>query len=80
MVSSSIAWPSVIVKRGPSVVVGRKFVKAEWSNMFGELLVYGSGLDCVCMYFPLATVRVFVHYICLISLHDYERQPASKVG
>ena len=38
MASSSVAWPSVIVKGGPSVVGGRKVAKAEWSDRFGELL------------------------------------------
>ena len=37
-ISSSVAWPSVIVKRGPSLVGGRKVAKAEWSDTFGELL------------------------------------------
>ena len=58
---------------------GRKIAKAEWSNTFGELLVYCSELDCVCMYFPLAIVRIFVYYICLILLHNYKHQPASKM-
>ena len=82
MVSSSVAWPSVIIKRGPSVVGERKVVKAEWSDTFGELLVYCSGLDCVCMYFPLAIACIFVYYIhaCLILLHDYKCQSVSRVG
>ena len=47
MASSSVAWPSVIIKTVPFVVGGRKVIKAEWSDMFGKLLVYCSGLDCV---------------------------------
>ena len=59
MASSSVVWPNVIVKTGPFVVGGRKVVKAEWSDTCGELLVHCSGLDCVCMYFPLAILCVF---------------------
>ena len=44
-----------------------------WSDSYGELLVYCSGLDCMCMYFPLAIVRIFVYYVCSILSHDYER-------
>ena len=32
------------------------------------------------MDYPLAIVCIFVYYIRLILLHDYERQLASKVG
>ena len=67
MASSSVVWPSVIVNRGPFVVGGRKVVKAEWSDTFGELLVYCSGLDCVCMYFPLAII------LCVFSCIIYVR-------
>ena len=42
MASSSVAWPSVIIKRGPFLVGGKKVTNAEWTDTFGELL---SGLE-----------------------------------
>ena len=47
---------------------------------FGELLVYCSGLDCACMYFPLAIVRIFVYYIICSILLPQLRAPASLEG
>ena len=35
---SDLAWPSVRVKRGCTVVKGRSVVKCEWSNNLGTLL------------------------------------------
>ena len=41
MTSSSVTWPSVIGKRGPSLVGGRKVAKVKWSDTFGELVLSG---------------------------------------
>ena len=38
MASSSVTWPSLVVKRGPFVVGGRKIVKVEWSKHLASYL------------------------------------------
>ena len=37
VMAASIAWLSVIVKRGATVVVPSKIVKCNWEDTFGEL-------------------------------------------
>ena len=38
MAVSAFAWPSVVVKRGVTVVGVRSIVKAGWEENFGQLL------------------------------------------
>ena len=37
--ASTYCWPSVLIKRGASLVVARKIVKAEYGWTFGYLLL-----------------------------------------
>ena len=70
MASSSAAWLSVTVKRGPFMGwkeegrqggVERHVWRATLQLNVG--FVYSSGLDCMCRYFPLATVCILVYYV-----------------
>ena len=36
---STFCWPSVTVRRGTSVIVSRKIVKAECTDTFGDILL-----------------------------------------
>ena len=90
MASSSIVWPSVIVKVGPSVVGGRKVVKRSEATC---LTSYSAGECGICVLFRTGLCLhifsisncTYLLVLCSILLHDYERQPyrlfhtASKV-
>ena len=91
--SSSVAWPNVIVKRGSSVYGGSEEVcqggveRHVWQATLQVNVgsVYGSGLDCIRMYFPLAIVRIFMYYVrsCSTTIHERHSyrlfHPALKV-
>ena len=68
-------------RKGPSLVGGRKVVKMDWSDTFGELLVYCSGLDCVCMYYSsLAIVVSYFRVLYMFNLVARLQAPASLEG
>ena len=68
MASSSVAWPNVIVKRGPFVVGGRKVVKAEWSDCHvwrATRVLFRTGL-CVHVF----SVSYIVRISCIIYVRS----------
>ena len=47
--ASMYCWPSVSIKRGARLIVGRKVIKAEFEWTFGYLLSYTVTIKCVCI-------------------------------